>query len=193
MDEESLRSELVSICRKLIIYNLTYASLGNVSVRAGNFVLITPSGVRFDLLRPAEIVKVNLEGNVIGNGRPSVELSMHLEIYKSIPSAGAIIHAHAPYSTVLGSVMGDITFPNEEAKVFHVEKIPVCPAAPSGTTELAKNVANSLRNSKATIIPNHGVVVYGRNLHEALSILEIIENLSKMRIIGLFLKKIVNM
>jgi len=183
-DEKKLAQQIVITCRKLLLYGLTYASLGNVSARLGdNYILITPSGVRFDALEPDKIVKVDLDGNVVSNGKPSVELSMHLEIYRNFEEARAVIHAHSIFSTILGSVKGDIIPMCEEAKLFGVEKIPVCKPAMHGTKELAKNVVDSLSKSRATIIPYHGVVVYGDDLDNALQVIEVVESSAKMNII----------
>ncbi len=190
MNRDEIRGKIVHICRKLVAYSLTYASLGNVSVRARDRVIITPSGIRFDELVPQQLVVTDLNGKIIEGEKPSVELPMHLEIYRRIPDAGAIIHAHAPYATVYGTIMREIRFINEEARVFGVEYVPVCRYAPSGTRELAVYVAEALTNSKAVIIPNHGVVTYGRTLDESLRTLEVVENLSKMSIIKTILMKV---
>jgi len=180
--------EIVETCRKLVEYRLTYASLGNVSVKHSGHIYITPSGVRFDKITPEQIVKVDMKGRVIEGRKPSVELPMHLEIYRSITNASAIIHAHSIYSTTLGTLLGDLIFMNEEAEVFGLDIVPACMPAKHGTMELAKNVATVLKNRRATIIPNHGVVVYGENLDEAFQLLEILESLSKMKIMELMLR-----
>ncbi len=184
---EEIPKAIVKTCRKLVEYKLTYASLGNVSARCGEYIYITPSGVRFDELSPEQIVRVTMEGKVIGDGTPSVELPMHLAIYKNITEAKAVIHAHTIFSTMLGSLKGKIISIHEEAKVFGVQFIPICRSAMHGTDELAKNVVASLKESRATVIPFHGVVAYGDSLDTALQTLEVVENISKMKILELLL------
>ena len=180
---------IVDTCRRMIHYGLTYASLGNVSVRRQDKIFITPSGVRFDELTPSMIVIVDLDGRVLSGGRPSVELPMHLEVYRNIDDAMAVIHAHSLYSTVLGSIVDSrLVFKNEEAKIMGIDNVIVCQYAPSGTWELAHNVTRALKQGRATIIPHHGVVVYGESLSHALSVLETLENLSKMRILESILR-----
>lgn len=183
MREKELRHEIVKACRKLVIYGLTFSSLGNVSVRYEDGLLITPSGVRFDELRPSEIVYVGLDGNILRGGKPSVETPMHIAVYKSINNASAIIHAHAPYATVLGTRMNKIVSGYEEAKAYGLNIIPVCEPAPSGTQKLAQNVVDALKKCKVIVIPNHGLVAYADNLSEALSLIEIAESIAKKKII----------
>ena len=179
----SLRKEIVDVGLKLVNYGLTYASLGNISVHVpdSDLVLITPSGIRFDEMSPEQIVLVNLKGEVLEKEKkPSTELPMHLEVYRQVSSANAIIHAHAPFATALLTVIGTLESDAEDAKTFGLEKIETCEYAPAGTKELATNVALTLKKYKATVIPNHGVVVWGKNLDMALKRIEALENIAKV-------------
>jgi len=182
-DKKLLRiaQEITEIAKKLIKSGVTYASLGNISARMGDMILITPSGVRLDSITSEQIVHVRISGDIVyAPRRPSVELPMHLEIYRNIKDAKAVIHAHAPFATALGTVLGEIISENEEAIAYNLRAIPACRYAPSGTIELAKNVVEVLKNSKATIIPNHGVVVWEENLEKALHLVEAIEHIAKV-------------
>ena len=176
------RKKIVDIGLRMVNYGLTYASLGNISVRIDDEkILITPSGIRFDEMKPEQIVLVNIEGSVLEkNKKPSTELPMHLEIYRHIPKAKAIIHAHAPFATALLPVIGSLDSDTEDAKTFDLSRIVSCEYAPAGTKELARNVVRVLKDYEATVIPNHGVVVRGENLDIALKRLEALENIARI-------------
>jgi len=95
--EEKLRQEIVRICGMLHRKNYLAATDGNVSVRLGDRVLVTPSGVHKGYMAADQVLTVDLTGKVLrGEGRPTSEIRMHLLAYELRPDVGAVVHAHLP-------------------------------------------------------------------------------------------------
>src|SRR5574340_1089826 len=97
--QQQLKEDIVRICRMLHQKNYLAATDGNVSVRLGDRVLVTPSGVHKGLMEANQVITVDLKGQVLeGVGRPTSEIRMHLLAYELRPEVGAVVHAHLPYA-----------------------------------------------------------------------------------------------
>jgi L-fuculose-phosphate aldolase len=155
---------LLAACRALAAAGLVPGTSGNVSVRDGDLVRLTPSGVALADVTDADVAVVDLAGTV-RRGSPTSELELHLEIYRRF-HAGAVVHTHAPRSTAVGCVL-------DEVPVIHYQllamggAIRVAPFAPFGTPELAAGVATALTDRRAALLANHGAVTYGATLADA--------------------------
>lgn len=174
------RRELVKCVRSLYAMGLTSSVSGNHSVRAGAWMWITPSELPRYLLRPADLVRVNLQnGRATGRRKPSIEVNMHRMIYGVRPDAGAVVHTHNPYTTGI-AISAEFRHVIEEAKIV-VGDPAIIPNKPSGSVELAEAVAAEFRKgARAVIIKNHGVVAAGKNIHHARAIVESLEEWAKV-------------
>ncbi len=175
MNEPEAREELARVCKMMYDRGLTFASGGNVSVRLEDGdVLITPSGKNKGLLRAGEMVRMGKDGDVIGPGRPSVEVHMHLEYYRRRPDVGAIVHSHPPYCTALAlageRLLGSLT---PEGAIL-LGEVPLSPYGTPGTKRLVDSVAENSQ-SNALLMEKHGAFAAGEDLMAAFNRMEEME------------------
>ncbi|RLE71656.1 MAG: class II aldolase/adducin family protein [Thermoprotei archaeon] len=179
--EEEIKREIIRVMKTLYNRGLISALGGNVSARqqGSNNIWITPSGVFKGDLHEEDLIKLDLDGNVLeGYMRPSVEWPFHVAIYKVRPDVNAIVHAHNPITTGL-ALAGITPRPITIESVVTLRKIPVVPFKFPGTDELAKLVAEKIKGgARGLILQNHGVVGVGYNLVEAETIVETLEEVS---------------
>ena len=145
---------------------LVVGTAGNLSVRSGDLVAITPTSVDYDELDPGLICVVGLDGELVEAERaPSSELPMHLAVYHATDAA-AIVHTHAPYATTLATVA-------EELPAIHYMiaelggPVRVAPYATFGTDELAASVMDALEGRSAVLLRSHGTLTLGDSLEQA--------------------------
>jgi len=154
---------------------------GNVSLRIENqdLLAITPTSKRYDELSPEEICIVDFnESPVAGPFTPSIEIAMHIAAYRNRPDVKAIVHTHQSYASVFAVLNRPVPALFEEVLLKLGSRIDVVPFAPSGSRELAENVAEKLQNGAwAYIIQNHGALALGRNMDEALLNAELMEKI----------------
>lgn len=188
---EDLKRKIVEVMRYLDDKGLNHGRSGNISVRIGtDRLLITPSGVVKSEMTPEDILLVSLDGEVLeGFRNPSVEMPMHLAIYREYPYIGAIIHAHALYTSVLAVAREPLPPVIEETVLYTGGEVRVADYAPFGSRELAENVVKALKDRSAAILANHGVVACGRNLEEAVEVLTVVERTAQVYILARVLGK----
>jgi L-fuculose-phosphate aldolase len=156
--------DLVDACHALAAAGLVVGTSGNVSVRDGDRVSLTPKGIALAELTGADVAVVNLAGEV-RSGEPTSELELHLAVYRRY-EAGAVVHTHSPRATALACVV-------DELPVVHYQllamggAIRVAPFAAFGTAELASAVTEALAGRSAALLANHGAVTYATTLAEA--------------------------
>jgi L-fuculose-phosphate aldolase len=160
------RDSLVAFARRLSSDDLAYGTSGNLSVRAGEMVAITPSGVPYHDMTPDSICLVRLaDGEPAAGRRPSTETPMHLAVYRAT-EARAIVHTHSPFVVALSSVL-------DELPAIHYAMaslggpVRVAPYARFGTTALAHAAVAGLAGRTAVILRNHGALCYGSALGQA--------------------------
>lgn len=159
-------SELVDTARRTVSDGLVVGTSGNVSVRVGNTVLVTPSGVPYDRLTPADLTGVDLEGHqVLGTLVPTSELPMHLAVYRNT-DARAIVHTHAVHATAVSTLVPELP-PIHYMTGALGGPVRVAPYATYGTDELAENMLQALTDRTACLLQNHGTIAYGPTLSQA--------------------------
>ncbi|GAA2462052.1 class II aldolase/adducin family protein [Streptomyces macrosporus] len=158
--------ELVDTARRTVADGLVVGTSGNVSVRVGDTVLVTPSGVPYDRLGPDDLCAVDLDGRrVAGESAPTSELPMHLAVYRATDAA-AIVHTHAVHATAVSTLV-------EELPAIHYMTaalggpVRVAPYATYGSEELAAHALEALRDRTGCLLRNHGTIVYGDSLRRA--------------------------
>jgi L-fuculose-phosphate aldolase len=173
------RKELVDCVKSLYAMGLTTSVSGNHSIRAGSSMWITPSGVPRYAMRAGDLVRVNIKTGKAAGRRPSIELEMHRSIYTVRPDINAVVHTHSPF-TIGVSISSKFRHVIEEAKIV-VGEPAVIANRPSGSAELAKAVSEEFaKGVKVVVIKNHGVVAGGRDIHHARSVVESLEEWSKI-------------
>ncbi|MEU8123062.1 class II aldolase/adducin family protein [Spirillospora sp. NPDC049024] len=165
-----LRDERDALCevgRRLAATGLVTGASGNVSVRSGDLVAVTPGGMMLDRMEPADCPVVNTAGQwVDGDRAPSSETPMHLALYEATPAA-AIVHTHSTYGAVVATTMSELP-PIHYNTLLLGGVVKVAEYATYGTPELAENVREAMAGGKrAALMANHGGVTIGRDLEEA--------------------------
>ena len=166
-------------------------SRGLINVRGGNGsvkissreFLMTPSGLPKHILKPDDLVVVRLDGTWTGRYKPTIEYRLHLEIYRRVSSAQAILHSHNPY-TILALKIGLELDPSElvETKYAIGKCIGVVEELEPGSLELAKRVGEEAEKCRVIVLENHGVVAYGETVYHALDAIEALEDYAKIKI-----------
>lgn len=158
--------ELVETARRTVADGLVVGTSGNVSVRVGETVLVTPSGVPYDRLTPDDVTGVDLAGRqVLGSLVPTSELPMHLAVYRTT-AARAVVHTHAVHATAVSTLVGELP-PIHYMAAALGGPVRVAPYATYGTDELAGNMLRALDGRTGCLLRNHGTVTHGTTLAQA--------------------------
>jgi L-fuculose-phosphate aldolase len=197
IDPRTARASIVAAGARLGSRGLIVSSEGNLSVRLGSTILITPSGRRKDELLEGDIVEVDLEPAAATPGaddrgrrpRPSSDIAIHRAIYAARPDVVAIAHAHLAASlalTLVGSIPDPASLP--ETMLF-LPRLPLVPFAPPGSAELAAAVSEALTDRgaegdtpwpDAVLLERHGAIAVGRDLVSAGDRLELVDLLCRV-------------
>jgi L-fuculose-phosphate aldolase len=157
---------LVDTARRTGTEGLVVGTSGNVSVRVGDTVLVTPSGVPYDRLAPDDVTGVDLEGRqILGTLVPTSELPMHLAVYRST-DARAVVHTHAVHATAVSTLVPELPTIHYMTSALG-GPVRVAPYATYGTDELADNMLQALADRSACLLQNHGTITYGNTLAQA--------------------------
>ncbi|MET9775821.1 class II aldolase/adducin family protein [Streptomyces sp. NPDC006367] len=166
-EEAEAWEALVATARRTVSDGLVVGTSGNVSVRVGDTVLVTPSGVPYDRLGPGDVTGVGLDGRqVLGTLVPTSELPMHLAVYRSAPEARAVVHTHAVHATAVSLLVPELP-PVHYMTAALGGPVRVAPYAPYGTEELARHVLAALTDRTGCLLRNHGTVTHGTTLDQA--------------------------
>lgn len=173
-DELQLRHKMIDTGRRLEALGLNQGTSGNLSVRAGpdpsSGFLLTPTNLAYTQMVPDDIVHVSMDGICSGRRRPSSELDFHLKVMQARTDAGAVIHTHSIYATTLSCLRKEVSAIHYLVGIFGGNNIPCAEYATFGTPELSANLLRALENRRAVLLSNHGLVVLGSDLEQALSL-----------------------
>lgn len=184
MTETKSRDEIAKLAKSMYERGLTFGSSGNISVRLDDGWLMTPTGVSMAEIDPGRISKLDMSGQHISGDKPTKETFLHLAMYEQRTSAGAIVHLHSTHSVAV-SCMADVDPKNVLPPItaYYVMKIgtlPLIPYFPPGDVDLAKAVGEMASDHHAVLLANHGPVVAGKSLRDAVYATEELEETAKL-------------
>ncbi|MFI6710910.1 class II aldolase/adducin family protein [Nonomuraea sp. NPDC050478] len=170
----SLREQLCAYGRRAVELGLVIGTSGNLSVREGDRVSVTPSGVALDRLTPESCPVVDLDGHLLeGDAQPSSETPMHLAIYRTT-DARAVVHTHSVFGAVVATTKTELP-PIHYNALMLGGVVKVAEYATYGTDELAASVRAALEGKRAALMANHGGVTIGATLEEAFEATRLLE------------------
>jgi L-fuculose-phosphate aldolase len=163
---ERERKHLADTGRRLVADGLIVGTAGNLSIRAGDLIAVTPSSVPYDTLDAAAMCIIGIDGDVVEAPMvPSSEVPLHLAVYRRT-NAGAVVHTHSPYATVLSTVVDELP-PIHYAIASLGGRVRVAPYQTFGTEALADEMTRALEGRTAVLLQNHGSVTHGLTIDEA--------------------------
>ena len=180
-----LRHSLAATARALVAEGLTGGTSGNVSVRHGRDVLITPTGLALDACTSDTSVVIDLAGGqVAGTLKPSSEWPLHTALYRARPEVQAIVHLHPPHATAVACLRRSIPPFHYMVAVTGRSSIPCAPSATYGTAALAESVVAAMSDGWACLLANHGLLTAGTSLGHARRIAGEVETLAKQYLLA---------
>ena len=183
MTELSLRKKIIKFSLLLNKTNLSPLRSGNISIRYKNGFLITPSGKKYETLKPSDIIFVDLNGKWNKKlGKPSSEWRFHKDIYKFKINANSIVHCHSKNALVLSCIRKKIPAFHYMVAVAGGIDIKCAKYATYGTSQLSKNIIEALKDRTACLIENHGQLSFSENLPDAFELAQEVENLAEQYI-----------
>ena len=184
MSENSERDSICRLAKSLFDRGLTIGSSGNISVRLADGWLMTPTGSSMGNLEPNEISKLDLNGNLISGKSPTKESFLHIAMYDERPDSGAVGHLHSTHSVAVSCLAGidkkNVLPPITAYYVMKIGKLPLVPYFPPGDINLAKAVKEMASNHHAVLLANHGPVVAGKTLDDAVYAIEELEETARL-------------
>ncbi|WP_290600677.1 3-oxo-tetronate 4-phosphate decarboxylase [Janthinobacterium sp.] len=183
-EEMRQREQIVDFGKSLYERGLTAGSSGNLSVRLSDGWLLTPTNASLGRLDPAQLSKLDWDGNLISGAPPSKEAFLHRAMYAERGGAGAIVHLHSTHSAAVSCMCGlnhdDCIPPLTPYFVMKVGRLPLVPYHRPGDPALAGAIGAMARKHSAVLLANHGPVVSGSSLEAAVYAAEELEETAKL-------------
>jgi ribulose-5-phosphate 4-epimerase/fuculose-1-phosphate aldolase len=184
MSETRIRDEIARLAKSMFDHGLTFGSSGNISVRIDDGWLMTPTGSSMGNIDPARISKLDDSGNLVSGDKPTKENFLHIAMYEERPGTGAVVHLHSTHSVAV-SCLADIDPANvlppiTAYYVMKIGKLPLVPYFPPGDLDLARAVREMASDHHAVLLANHGPVVAGKSLEDAVYATEELEETAKL-------------
>ncbi len=178
-DTQEMRQDIIDACLKMNALGINQGSAGNISQRVEGGLLITPSGMPYDTLTPDDIVFMAADGSVPpGQKNPSSEWRFHFDILTARDDAGAVVHTHAMFATTLACLHREIPAFHYMVAAAGGETIRCAPYATFGTQALSDYALEALRDRRACLLANHGMIALGDTLPKALALAVEVETLA---------------
>ena len=167
-DELGKRQAIIDACRRMNALGISQGTSGNISVRFGNGLLITPTSVPYDAMTPDQIVFMAMDGSHAPHQKPSSEWRFHLDILRARGDVNAVVHAHPTYCTILAIMGLDIPPVHYMIAAAGGDSIRCAPYATFGTVELSEHAVRALEGRLACLLDHHGMIAVGKTLDKAM-------------------------
>ena len=178
-DEKIVREEICEIGRRMYGRRMVAANDGNISVRlSANEIICTPTGVSKGFMKPEQLCKMDVSGNVLeaaeGFG-PSSEVKMHLRVYQKCPDISAVVHAHPIFATSFAVMGRALDSPIMPEVIVNFGKIPLAPYGTPCTAEIPDAIEPYLADYQAILLESHGALTWAKDLTAAYMKMESLE------------------
>ncbi|WP_111873325.1 aldolase [Aeromonas bivalvium] len=185
MTEQALRDTMVMLGASLFERGYATGGAGNLSARLPDGTLIaTPTGSCLGRLSAQSLSRVSMSGEHLGGDRPSKEVAFHLALYHNNPDCQAVVHLHCTHLTALSCLDGldpaNVIRPFTPYYVMRVGSLPLIPYYRPGDERIAEELGRRARDAGAFLLANHGPVVMGKNLVEAVNNMEELEETARL-------------
>lgn len=184
MNDTKQREQICELAASLYARGLTFGSSGNISVRTEQGWLMTPTGSTMGTLDPARLSVLDQNGTHIGGDKPTKEAFLHMAMYGKRSKANAIVHLHSTHSVAVSCMCGidhtNVLPPLTAYYVMRIGKLPLVPYFAPGDLDLAKAVEEMASDHHAVLLANHGPVVAGTSLEDAVYATEELEETAKL-------------
>ncbi|GIE28731.1 class II aldolase [Actinoplanes italicus] len=179
-----IRQQIADLGASFFTRRLTFGRTGNISVRASDRILLTPTGASLGSLDPDALSVIDLDGTHVDGPKPSKEGFLHAAVYRSRPGAGAVIHLHSTYSVAVSCLDGLDSAaalpPLTAYYVMRVGRLPLLPYHAPGDSSLRETAEHVARDHHAFLLANHGPVVAGADLAAAADAVEELEETARL-------------
>lgn len=177
--ENEKRQAIIDACRRMSALGINQGTSGNISLRHGEGMLITPTSVPYDWMTPEQIVFMAMDGSFAEGRRPSSEWRFHLDILRARPEVHAVVHAHPTYATILAIMGLQIPAVHYMIAAAGGDSIRCAPYATFGTPELSAHAVKALEGRFACLLDHHGMIAVGPTLDRALWLAVEVETLAR--------------
>lgn len=171
------RQQLVAAALAMQASGLNRGTAGNISLRADDGFYITPTGMPYAALTAADIPHMTLAGTISGQRKPSSEWRLHRDLYAARPHVGAVVHAHSPFAVSLACLRCDIPPFHYMIARFGGDTVRCSRYEIFGSQELSAAALDAMTDRHACLLANHGLLVAGRDLEQALALAGELEEL----------------
>jgi ribulose-5-phosphate 4-epimerase/fuculose-1-phosphate aldolase len=179
-----VRAQIVALGKSMFARRLTFGRTGNISVRDGDDIIVTPTGGSLGTLDPEELSAIDASGRHTGGPAPSKEAFLHAAVYRARPAAGAVVHLHSTYAVAVSCLAGvdtdDVLPPLTAYYVMRVGRLPLLPYHAPGDASLEALAERTAANHHAFLLANHGPVVAGTDLAAAADAVEELEETARL-------------
>lgn len=165
--ETAMREELERVYRQLDNVGLIFLAAGNISVRHGDGMLISPTGASAESIAQDCFVPTRFDGSYDAKGRPSSEWFMHGAIYETYPQAQAVVHTHSDHCVAVAATREALPPFHYMVASFGGKDVRCAPYLNYGSRELGRAAVDALEGRTACLLGNHGMICYGRSLAQA--------------------------
>lgn len=178
-DAQDKREAIIAACLQMNALGINQGTSGNISVRHGDGLLITPTRIPYDQLRPEDIVVMSFDGSHQGLHKPSSEWRFHCDVMHRRPDVEAIVHAHPVYATIIAIMGLDIPALHYMVAVAGGKDIRCAPYALFGSQALSEVALRALEGRRACLLGHHGVIAVGSSVEGAVWLAGEVETLAR--------------
>jgi len=181
-DTTALRRQVIDVCRAMVAQQFFIGTWGNISVRVKPGLLITPSRLDYFVMRPGDLVIVTPDRRRIGRRLLSSETALHQAILNARPDIGALIHHHVPHTSSLACAGAALPVCVEDMAQIIGGEVRCAKYVPGGRHQtLAEAAVKAIgKKAMAVLLRNHGTVVGGRTLEEAMVAVQVLEKAAQV-------------